>query len=179
MLGKRLRQARKAQKFSLEDLAGRTGFSKSFLSQIENGRNSPSIASLKRITEALGVSIGSLFEADGADQVYFLKRDERTRFEVVKDRVIFEFGSAKVPNRKMEALFFTLLPGGESEGEYSHEGEEFGTVLEGTLLFELGGREYRMEAGDSIYFTSATPHRWRNPGPEVMRAVWVITPPSF
>ena len=179
MLGKRLRQERKSQGLSLEDLARRTGFSKSFLSQIENARNSPSIASLKRITEALGVSIGSLFEADRADQIYFLKKGERTPFEVVKDQVIFEFGSSKVPNRKMEAIFFTLRPGAESDGEYHHDGEEFGTVLEGVLLFELGGREYRMEPGDSIYFTSPTPHRWRNPGPGITRALWVIPPPSF
>ncbi|GAB6063712.1 cupin domain-containing protein [Deferrisoma palaeochoriense] len=179
MLGKKLREARRARGYSLEELARRTGFSKSFLSQIENDKNSPSIASLKKITQALGVSIGDMFTEDRDEQVYFLKRSDRVPYEVVKDKVIFEFGASKVPNRKMEVIFFTLLPGGESEGEYSHEGEEFGTVLEGTLLFELGGKEYRMEPGDSIYFTSSIPHRWRNPGPDVMRAIWVITPPSF
>ena len=179
MLGKKLKEARLAQSYSLEELARRTGFSKSFLSQIENEKNSPSIASLKKITQALNVSIGELFESDRGEQIYFLKKAERIPFEVVKDKVIFEFGASKVPNRRMEAIFFTLLPGGESEGEYNHDGEEFGTVLEGTLQFELGGKEYVMEAGDSIYFSSSIPHRWRNPGPGTMRAVWVITPPSF
>ncbi len=179
MLGKRLKEFRKARGYSLEELARRTGFSKSFLSQIENMKNSPSIASLKKITQALGVSIGDIFAEERGEQVYFLKKKDRKPFEVVKDKVIFEFGASRVPNRKMEVIFFTLLPGGESEGEYSHEGEEFGTVLEGTLLFELGGKEYRMEAGDSIYFTSSIPHKWRNPGPGTMRAIWVITPPSF
>lgn len=179
MLGKRLKGARTAKGYSLEELARRTGFSKSFLSQIENGKNSPSIASLKKITEALDVSIGQLFEGDRGEQVYFLKKSERTPFEVVKDKVIFEFGASKVPNRRMEAIFFTLLPGGESEGEYSHDGEEFGTVLEGTLQLELDGKEYVMQAGDSIYFSSSIPHRWRNRGSSAMRAIWVITPPSF
>lgn len=179
MLGKKLKSARLAKSYSLEDLARKTGFSKSFLSQIENAKNSPSIASLKKITQALEVSIGELFEADRGEQVYFLKKGERTPFEVVKDKVIFEFGASKVPNRKMEAIFFTLLPGGESEGEYTHEGEEFGTVVEGTLHLELGGREYVMEPGDSIYFSSSIPHRWKNQGGGPMRAVWVVTPPSF
>ncbi|MHB8764066.1 MAG: cupin domain-containing protein [Deferrisomatales bacterium] len=180
MLGKKLKVVRRERGYSLEELAGRTGFSKSFLSQIENNKNSPSIASLKKITQSLDISIGELFEADRGDQVYFLRKADRTPFEVVKDKVIFEFGASKVPNRKMEVIFFTLLPGGESEGEYTHEGEEFGTVLEGSLLFELGGAEYRMEPGDSIYFSSSTPHRWRNPSPDTtMRAIWVITPPSF
>ena len=179
MLGKRLKEFRKARGFSLEELARRTGFSKSFLSQIENGKNSPSIASLKKITQALGVSIADIFAEEDGERVYFLKKADRKAFEMVKDKVIFEFGSSKVPNRRMEVIFFTLLPGGESEGEYAHEGEEFGTVLEGTLVLELGGREYRMEPGDSIYFTSSIPHRWRNPGPETMRAIWVISPPTF
>lgn len=179
MLGEKLRARRKEKGYSLEELSRRTGFSKSFLSQIENGKNSPSIASLKKITKALDVSIGGLFDEDRGEQVYFLKKGDRKPFEVVKDKVIFEFGASKVPNRKMEAIFFTLRPGGESEGEYTHDGEEFGTVIEGTLLFELGGKEYRMEPGDCIYFSSSIPHRWRNPGPETMRAVWVITPPSF
>ncbi len=179
MLGQKLKARRKERGYSLEELSRRTGFSKSFLSQIENGKNSPSIASLKKITRALDVSIGGLFDEDRGEQIYFLKKADRTPFEVVKDKVIFEFGASKVPNRKMEAIFFTLRPGGESEGEYTHDGEEFGTVIEGTLLFELGGKEYRMEQGDSIYFSSSIPHRWRNPGPETMRALWVITPPSF
>jgi transcriptional regulator with XRE-family HTH domain len=179
MLGKKLKACRRERGYSLEELSKRTGFSKSFLSQIENGKNSPSIASLKKITQSLDISIGELFEEEQGDQVYFLKREDRTPFEVVKDKVIFEFASSKVPNRKMEVLFFTLLPGGESEGEYSHDGEEFGTVLEGSLVFELGGKEYRMERGDSIYFSSSIPHRWKNAGAGVTRAVWVITPPSF
>lgn len=179
MLGKKLKNARHARGLSLEELARKTGFSKSFLSQIENAKNSPSIASLKRITQALDVSIGELFESDRGDQIYFLKKADRTAFEVVKDKVIFEFGASKVPNRKMEVIFFTLLPGGESEGDYTHDGEEFGTVVEGTLHLELGGREYVMEPGDSIYFNSTVPHRWKNSGSEPMRAVWVITPPSF
>ncbi|MBI5442402.1 MAG: cupin domain-containing protein [Deltaproteobacteria bacterium] len=179
MLGQKLKAVRKARGYSLEELAKRTKFSKSFLSQIENGKNSPSIASLKKITSALGVSIGELFEEERSEQVYFTKKGQRQVFEVVKDKVIFEFGASKVPGRKMEAIFFTLLPGGESEGEYSHEGEEFGTVLEGSLLLLMGGKEYLLEPGDSIYFSSVTPHRWRNPGDVTMRAIWVVTPPSF
>ena len=53
------------------------------------------------------------------------------------------------------------------------------TVVEGSLILHVGGKEYRLEAGDSIYFNSNTPHRWRNPGDVTMRAIWVITPPSF
>ena len=180
MLGNRLRATRKERGYSLEELARKTGFSKSFLSQIENGKNSPSIASLRRITQALAVPMGDLFDEKQEPQpVFFLKRAQRRAFEVAKDRATFEFGSASFPNRKMEALFFCLQPGGASDSISSHDGEEFGTVVEGTLLFELDGTSYHMEAGDSIYFRSNTPHRWSNPGGQIMRAIWVVTPPSF
>jgi transcriptional regulator with XRE-family HTH domain len=179
MLGKHLKKARKERGYSLEELARRTGFSKSFLSQIENGKNSPSIASLRRITAALEVTVGELFDEDRGEQVYFLKSGQRRSFEVAKDKVTFEFGASSFPNRKMEAIFFTLQPGGERDGEFTRDGEEFGTVVEGTLLFELGGKQYCMEPGDSIYFRSNIPHRWRNPGEQAMRAIWVVTPPSF
>ena len=179
MLGEKLKAVRKERAYSLEDLARLTGFSKSFLSQIENGKNSPSIASLKKITAALAISIGELFDEDRGEQVYIQRKADRRPLEGVKDKVIFEFVSSRVANRKMEPLFFSLLPGGESEGEYCHDGEEFGTVLEGTLHFQIAGKEHVLEAGDSIYFSSSLPHRWRNEGPGLMRALWVITPPTF
>lgn len=179
MLGDKLKTCRKGRNLSLEELAGLTGFSKSFLSQIENGKNSPSIASLKKITGALGISIGELFDEDRGEQVHVVKLKDRKSFEVVKDKVIFEFVASQVAGRKMEVLFFTLLPGGESDGDYAHEGEEFGTVLEGRLLLQIGGKEHLLEQGDTVYFSSSIPHRWTNPGAEVMRALWVITPPSF
>lgn len=179
MLGKKLRIVRKERGYSLEELGRRTKFSKSFLSQIENGKNSPSIASLKQITRALDVTVGELFDEDRREQVCFLTSDQRRTFEVAKDKVTFGFGASSFPNRKMEAIFFTLQPGGESDGMHSHDGEEFGTVVEGVLSFELGAKTYRMEPGDSIYFRSSTPHRWSNPGDQTMRAVWVVTPPTF
>ncbi len=179
MLGKKLKAARRERGYSLEELARRTGFSKSFLSQVENGKNSPSISGLTKITQALGIALSEVFSDERAGQVCFQKRADRPAFDAAQGRLRLAFGASQVPNRKMEPIFLTLEPGGESQGTYTHDGEEFGTVLEGILVFELGGREYVMEAGDSIYFSSTIPHRWRNPGPGVMRALWVVTPPTF
>jgi transcriptional regulator with XRE-family HTH domain/quercetin dioxygenase-like cupin family protein len=55
-----------------------------------------------------------------------------------------------------------------------HSGREFGLILEGELLLELGFERYVLQAGDSIIFDSTTPHRLSNNGPTPMRAVWVI-----
>ena len=55
-----------------------------------------------------------------------------------------------------------------------HGGREFGLILEGVLVIELGFESYTLHAGDSIIFESATPHRLINKGNQLMRAVWVV-----
>jgi transcriptional regulator with XRE-family HTH domain len=177
MIGEKLRGCRKQKGLSLDELSSRTGFSKSFLSQIENGKNSPSIASLKKIADALCVSIGEMFDTGHTGKVCFVKKADRRLMH--GKGVEFAFVSSRVAGRKMEVILTSIEPGGQSEGMYTHEGEEFGTVIEGSLVLELDGTEYLMEEGDTIYFSSTIPHRFWNTGVSTARTIWVITPPSF
>jgi uncharacterized cupin superfamily protein len=74
-----------------------------------------------------------------------------------------------------EFLEITYAPGAMSGDNMSHhEGREFGFVLEGELVVELGFDSYTLGAGDSIIFESTTPHRLINKGTKSMRAVWVV-----
>ncbi len=177
MLGDKLKSFRKQRGLSLDDLSTKTGFSKSFLSQIENGKNSPSIVSLKKITEALGVSIGETFEKRQTERIRFVKRRDWQPF--TQKGLEVAFVSSGVAGRKMETVFVTLNPGGRSDGFYSHDGEAFVTILEGSMVLSLDGEEYRMEEGDSLYFSSSIPHCWQNDSAKPARAFWVATPPTF
>src|SRR5919205_3570676 len=76
-VGERLRALRRFRRCTLRTIAARSGLSESFLSQVERGRSSASIASLRRIAEALGVTIADLFEPDGVPGPRVLRRDER------------------------------------------------------------------------------------------------------
>jgi transcriptional regulator with XRE-family HTH domain len=76
-VGKGLRAIRLARRRTLRDVAERAGLSESFLSQVERGRSSASIASLRRIADALGVSMADLFQPSGLAQPRVLRRDER------------------------------------------------------------------------------------------------------
>ena len=78
----------------------------------------------------------------------------------------------------MEPLFVTIEAGGCSDA-YSHDGEEFGTVLKGTLELTVGDETFLMEEGDSVYFNSQIKHHWRNNGSAKTIALWITTPPSF
>jgi uncharacterized cupin superfamily protein len=74
-----------------------------------------------------------------------------------------------------EFLEITYAPGATSGANMSHhEGREFGLILEGELMVELGFDAYTLRCGDSIIFDSMTPHRLTNHGAQPMRALWVV-----
>src|SRR5881397_113488 len=76
-VGERLRALRRFRRCTLRTIAARSGLSESFLSQVERGRSSASIASLRRIADALGVSIADLFEPESLPGPRVLRRNER------------------------------------------------------------------------------------------------------
>ena len=74
-----------------------------------------------------------------------------------------------------EFLEITYSPGAMSGEHMSHhEGREFGLIMDGELVVELGFETYTLRAGDSIIFESTTPHRLINKNTQAMRAVWVV-----
>jgi transcriptional regulator with XRE-family HTH domain len=78
-----------------------------------------------------------------------------------------------------EFLEITYAPGAMSGASLSHhEGREFGLILEGELLIELGFESYTLHQGDSIIFESTVPHRLINRSDQPMRAVWVVLSPG-
>jgi quercetin dioxygenase-like cupin family protein len=79
----------------------------------------------------------------------------------------------------MEPHLFRIAPKAGSGESYTHEGEEFLHVLRGELQLALEGKEFHLKPGDSFYFESATPHRWKNPGRSETWVLWVNTPPTF
>jgi len=75
----------------------------------------------------------------------------------------------------VEFLEITYAPGATSGANMSHhEGREFGLILAGALIVELGFERYTLRAGDSIVFDSTTPHRLTNAGDQPVHAIWVV-----
>ncbi len=74
----------------------------------------------------------------------------------------------------------TVAPGASSGVEpHGHAGEEVGLLIEGELDYWVGDTYYALQTGDSLSFTSTTPHRYANRGTVPAVSVWCITPPSF
>jgi transcriptional regulator with XRE-family HTH domain len=178
-LGARIRALRLARKATLRELAGRAGVTESFLSQVERGVASPSIATVQRIARALDQSIAELF-AEKESVGLVVRAGERRRVAYAGLGAVDEFLTRSTDGR-LQVILSTIEPGGGTgEEAYSHDSdEEVVVVLEGELDLWVGDEHYRLRAGDAVTLGSRVPHRNTNPGPEVARVLFCITPPSF
>ena len=178
-LGARIRALRVARHATLRQLAARAGVTESFLSQVERGVASPSIASVQRIARALDTSIAELFATDETAGTVVRVRDRR-KIAYQGLGAVDEFLTRGTDGR-LQVIYTTIQPGGGTGDEaYAHESdEEVVVVLEGSLDLWVGAEHYRLETGDAVTHSSRVPHRNTNPGPGVARVLFCITPPSF
>ena len=178
-LGRKVRALREARGLSLKALAGQAGVSESFVSQVERGVANPSVASLRRLAEALGASVGSLF--DGPTTSGRLVRSTERASLVHPARRWEDFLITPRDAKRLQVILSVIEPGeGSGDEAYSHDSdEECVIVLKGTLEFRVGNDEYVLGEGDSLLFESRLPHWNLNPGPSKAEVLWIITPPSY
>jgi len=178
-LGARIRTLRVARGETLRQLAAEAAVTESFLSQVERGVASPSIASVQRIARALGTSIAELFATDDRAGIVVRAADRR-RIVYQGLGAIDEF-LTRATDGRLQVILSTIQPGGGTGDEaYTHDSdEEVVVVLEGVLDLWVGPEHYRLESGDAVTHSSRVPHRNTTPGPGVARVLFCITPPSF
>ena len=174
--GQRFRRLRLKRGLSLAQVARATGVSVGFLSALERGQMRSSVATLRRIARFYRTNLLSLFQTNG-DAPALVHPADRKILETSPDvrMELLAWG-----NTSMEPHLFRIKPGGGSGEPYTHEGEEFLHILRGEFEIWLHNQgHYKLKAGDSLYFESSTPHRWKNPGKSEAWILWVNTPPTF
>jgi transcriptional regulator with XRE-family HTH domain len=179
-VGERLRAIRHLRRATLRTVAERAGLSESFLSQVERGKASASIASLTRIAAVLGVNVADLFEPHAARaHPRVLRRDSRPALAF--GNLGRKYLLTPRPLEHLEVFAAELDPGGSTGDEpYTHgDSEELFVVLSGRVHLQVGERLYELEQGDSIDYRSSDPHRVTNAGDGVAEVIWVISPPSY
>ncbi|MEJ5228683.1 MAG: helix-turn-helix domain-containing protein [Pseudothermotoga sp.] len=178
-IGQKIRALRQAKNMTVRELAKLTGVTPGLISQIEHGRVSPSLGTLKKILAALGETIISLVKQDVGEQALkgVVRKDERRRV-FVSSGLTYELLSAK---NKAYSMFISYLEPGHDSGQnfYAHEGIESGIVIKGSVEISLGDKVIVLNEGDSITYPSTIPHKWRNVGKVTAVGVWVVSPPSF
>jgi len=177
-IGEKLRQLRKGHGLTQEELANRAYLTKGFISQLERDHTSPSIATLKSILDVLGVDLGNFFR-DVPQQSVVARKKTRVLSSTSTDDCLIHFLSPKAMGRLMDPVLVTLDRGARTEEDSSHEGEEFGFVVQGTITLWLDDKAHRLFKGDCFYFKSSWKHWVENSGGHSARILWVVSPSTF
>lgn len=162
-LGLRLRELRLQQSLSIRTLAARTGFSPSFISQLEGDTVSPSISSLERITNELGVSLGQLFSSMESDPRVVIHVGERNTHHSAWSRCTVESLNDVSTGRRLSAILVTFeLEGMSGNKPAPIRRETFAMVASGQLMLDLDDTTLSLSAGDTVYLHEGSVFRWYN-----------------
>jgi transcriptional regulator with XRE-family HTH domain len=173
-LGEAIRQRRQGRGLTLNQVAGLSGLSQPFLSQVERGLARPSLRSIGRIATALGTSsIGLLAIGKGDNATDVMRAEDRDALHQSEANP----GAQVLPlvrgDRQMRAVEFTGHVS-QWEGYFLHRNDEFMYVIEGGIEVDLDGEVTELTAGDTVYYSGGVAHRWRTAGEAPSRVMVVI-----
>ncbi|MCI5519923.1 MAG: XRE family transcriptional regulator [Treponema sp.] len=175
--GEKLRQVREHKGYTLKVVAQRTGVSESLVSQIERNHVSPAIDTLLALADVLDINLEYLFEEYKKERpVQIIRSTERPALQ--EDDITYE-GLAKQANSEtsIEAYLIKIPAGSHTHrGSYGHLGREIGYVIKGKAALVYDGKNYELEAGDSVSFSAGASHSIENIGDCELEAIWVVTP---
>ena len=167
----RLKLLRKQLGLSLQDLAERAGLTKSYLSKVERGLSTPSVAVAMQLATALHVEVGQLFASDEDEKaITVVRAGERIRVGGGSEVIAAEAGRKRL-------LPFMLQPRHDfSSSEFrEHAGEEFLFVHSGRIEIDFASQKVMLGTGDAVYFNAQVPHRIRSLGARTAQVLLVIS----
>jgi transcriptional regulator with XRE-family HTH domain len=177
-LGGRIKALRADRQLQQRQLAEKAGLTPSMLSQIESGRLTPSLHTLAKLSGALGVPIGSLFEATPNGRLHISRAKDYpvVSFDGTAER--WQVLGAGLFQGKIRAVVSTIGPRGKSvktDKVIIEPGQmKLFYVIEGKVALHYNDDAHVLDAGDSAYLDGGTPHHWENVGKRTARALWVI-----
>ena len=178
----RIKDYRKRSKLTLQELADVTGFTKSYLSQIENSEKAPPIGTVTKIAEALGVDpVFILVGEEGqrkSENISLVRKSERKEAPRVATQYGYLYETlAHMKTGKAFETYMLTLPF-EKNAIFMHEGEEMVFILEGRANFIYGEENFIMEEGDCVHFNAAVPHTGISIGDKKAKALCIISAPK-
>lgn len=177
-LGKRIRDLRFRRGLTVQQLAEASGLSKGFISQVENDRTSPSLATLRDLARALETSIAFLVVEDD-QKPHVVRERDRPRFQFNGNGSSVEILSAQ-PKRNLELLMADLPPGSSTGGDRPYEqGEVCLMCVTGQVRFSTGDHSVVLETGDSCHYDGRAPHTLENCGTTAARVLIAATPANL
>jgi transcriptional regulator with XRE-family HTH domain len=174
-IGAQLRAARLAARMSMAEVAAQAGLTKGFVSKLERDLANVSVASLIRLCDALGISVGSLFQTPKGEVV---RRDTRPQINF-GGRKMTEYLLTPSGEKRVQAILSEIEPGGGSGAEpYSLPADvEFAFVLAGQLEITVAGKQVTLGQGDAFTFPANTRHMFRGvPQAGRTQVLWIVSP---
>jgi transcriptional regulator with XRE-family HTH domain len=173
-LGQRLRVRREQAGLSLSQVAARADVTKGFLSQLERGLSRASVASLRRIADAVGIGLAELLDAGSPT------RDVTNAPKLHGGRGATDALLTPVGHPAFQVLHATVEPGGQSDfGPVGEPEAHFVHVLRGRFELRVDDDTHVLRTGQSLTFTTPCAYGWRNPSQETVAVLWVFSPPAF
>lgn len=173
----KIKAIRKQKHMTLKNMSELTGFSISFLSQMERGISPITLTSLKKIAVALDIPVRELFEEESSVQEDYLRRDTDVRLHGMQ-RFYSKVSvlSGHFDQRKLDIFHLVMEPDSRDYEESQHEGEEFYYVLHGRATITIEGKVYQVKAGETIHFPSQKRHYVQNLERTKLELLCVLTP---
>jgi transcriptional regulator with XRE-family HTH domain len=178
-LGKVVRNARRGR-YSLEDLAARSGVSAGLISQVERGLGNPSFVTISKLAAALDTPLAEFYQGPSHEGELLVKKSERRRLDFPDEGLTYELLTPDF--RTAPFLLKCRIPRGyDNEGSATkqHPGRKAILVLAGCLEVMVDGRDYTLNEGDTITFAASLPNNFKNPGPGAVDAIFVIDRPDL
>lgn len=159
-----LKSLRKERKMTLKELASETGVSISFLSQVERGKSSVTLESLRKISDALKVDPSAFFNEDDNARDDLAERLERFHYKDL---------SNGIKEAGYSPILVTLDPGENEGNPFAHNGYEFLFIVEGVLTVEADGERFELKEQESTMFDARKVHYWFNKTNEAVKFLLV------
>lgn len=166
--------------YTLRDVSTRTGLSVPFLSQIENGAATPSLASLFSVARTLDTTPESLLAGPSNEAVRMVRSDGGTRFRVTDSDTKAVRRQITGETESFSAAEYVVEPGADLGGFLASQGRELLYVITGRFAVDLRENDavtvHELSEGDSLLYSTSVEHRWRHLGRKVTRIMHVIAP---
>jgi transcriptional regulator with XRE-family HTH domain len=180
-LGKRIKAYRMKKGLTLQKLEEKTGFTKGYLSKVENTKKAPPVSTLIVLAKALEISLSEIFGEKGEKgSISLVKKGERQ--VVARNGTVFGYSyqtlAHKFYKKQMEPYILTLPVNPKQVPLFQHNGEEILFVLEGTMKFFHGDQEFVVGEGDCLYFDASIPHHGICQGKKEVICLMVIYTPE-
>jgi transcriptional regulator with XRE-family HTH domain len=173
-IGNKIREVRKKNGLTLNELAELTGLSQGFLSQVERSKSSITLQSLSKISDALEVSRSYFFEDVEDEENHSTGVSSKIAINNEHDiNFFYKSLAGNIDQPIFEPMLAVLLPEERKPSASSHYGEEFAYVLEGELTLIIEDEELTLSEGKSFHISSSTPHTWFNNTDSVVKLLYI------